>query len=58
MLFTLVTNLPYAAFLTASVFTASLSLLKSTGTDTCIMNTEQTRKFFLHISNLSVSVLN
>ena len=32
MLFTLATNLLYSVFLTASFFTTSLSLLKSTGT--------------------------
>ena len=32
MLFTLATNLSYSVFLTTSFFTASLSLLKSTGT--------------------------
>ena len=45
ILFTLVTNLSYAVFLTTSFFTTSLSLLKSTGTGTN-----------LSISNLSTSV--
>ena len=45
MLFTLATNLSYVDFLTTSVFTASLSLLKSTG-----MGAN------LSISNLSTSV--
>ena len=44
MLFTLATNLSYTAFLTASFFTTSLSLLKSTGIGTN-----------LSISNLSTS---
>ena len=45
MLFTLATNLSYSVFLTRSFFTASLSLLKSTGTG---VN--------LSISSLSTSV--
>ena len=45
MLFTLATNLSYTVFLTTSFFTASLSLLKSTGTGAN-----------LSISNLSTSV--
>ena len=45
ILFTLATNLSYTVFLTTSFFTASLSLLKSTGTG---INSS--------ISNLSTSV--
>ena len=45
-MFTLATNLSFTAFLTTSCFTTSLSLLKSTGTDTN-----------LSISNLSTSAL-
>ena len=45
MLFTLVTNLSYAVFLTTSFFTTSFSLLKSIGTGPN-----------LSISNLSTSV--
>ena len=46
MLLTLATNLSYSVFLTTSFFTASLSLLKSTGTGAN-----------LTISSLSTSVL-
>ena len=45
ILFTLATNLSYTAFLTTSFFTTSLSLFKSTGTDSN-----------LSISSLSTSV--
>ena len=45
MLFNLATNLSYTVFLTTSVFTTSLSLLKSIGTDT-----------IFSMSNLSTSV--